>query len=1138
MALILSVCMATFIGCSGKDGTNGQDGADGKSAYQIWLELGNEGSEQDFIDWLKGEKGDTGANGQDGANGKSAYEIWLAEGNEGTIDDFINWLKGSGTNGKDGVDGEDGKDGTDGKSAYDIWLKNGHTGTEVDFLNWLKGETGASGSNGEDGKDGANGLSAYEIWLKNDHTGTEADFLEWLQASSQQCFVVAFSDGVVSQIVVSGEYATIPTAPTKTGYEFVKWDYDFTKPITSSTTINAEWKALEYNLTYDLNNAVDNGGNPVKFTIEDLPLQLKDATAKTGYEFSHWYIDGNENNNISTITELKDVKVYAKSSRVMINGSVGSPLKDTNVNETYDIFMFGGHAMGSYNLDLALKDMIEMYTDSRVKLSAIDLGPGNVATTFNLYELFASTARNNAEDYTFYTFSSSSRVNALNALQNDSLDCIILQLGRDYSLVNAERTSQNQLSAIKIAKVARNNNPNVKIMLVAPYAQQLSYTATGMTSNGIVDFISHQDLIDQEVINTQKAILEAIPDADVEIFSLGDLFESYSSNNEEVKADLYCTPDDVNSLNNAGNKANSKGAYLGAAGLFTALMDTSPVGLRSFGVNANGADGRVNDVTALAMQKLAYKFVMNGQSSETVDIFYRNEVYSSRAKALIAVADAYVRRGAMVQYDDTRIMKANDANLDAEYRGKHGMQAPELATEQNTVYTNCAAWINSLFFEAFNYDIVSWFTNDFIDRTDMQVLYQDNTGTETTLQKNAIIDNVKSVLRPGDLIVYRYVNDEGGHILLYVGNDKYIHSRGSNYNYGKPTNATEYGEENYESVGSVCYESVKNTLFRLGDARCLAEQDRFAILRPLDIIDSATPQNTINRVSNDMLGVVAQKLSSHPQGISANAGDNVTYTIKIKNQGSEAVYLRVNNTLNANTTLVSTTGINENGVLAWNVELASGQAVELSYVVKINDDVADGTVLTHGDATVNGVKLYCADIHIENTLTASQQTKLDALARTYVGQTTTVLDVANAVYSDAEVLGVDMGYTTPAVLYNEIYSFIEGTRDDNGNNWNRINAGYNVVVDTLYGGYYVASSSEHGERTQIVKDYMLMTGDILVVYNRLATSRDAYLVLANGEVMAKSDTTVKILTESERDYLFETLLAQRAFAVVRPSYSN
>ena len=44
-------------GANGKDGTNGSDGLDGKSAYEIWLEQGNEGTEEDFIASLKGEQG-------------------------------------------------------------------------------------------------------------------------------------------------------------------------------------------------------------------------------------------------------------------------------------------------------------------------------------------------------------------------------------------------------------------------------------------------------------------------------------------------------------------------------------------------------------------------------------------------------------------------------------------------------------------------------------------------------------------------------------------------------------------------------------------------------------------------------------------------------------------------------------------------------------------------------------------------------------------------------------------------------------------------------------------------------------------------------------------------------------------------
>lgn len=53
-------------GAKGEDGAPGLNGTDGKSAYELWLDLGHSGSEEDFINSLKGE---SGKDGQDGKNG-------------------------------------------------------------------------------------------------------------------------------------------------------------------------------------------------------------------------------------------------------------------------------------------------------------------------------------------------------------------------------------------------------------------------------------------------------------------------------------------------------------------------------------------------------------------------------------------------------------------------------------------------------------------------------------------------------------------------------------------------------------------------------------------------------------------------------------------------------------------------------------------------------------------------------------------------------------------------------------------------------------------------------------------------------------------------------------------------------------
>ena len=97
-----------------------------------------------------------GTNGDNGLNGKSAYEIWLDNDHEGTEAEFLDWLKGAA-----------GAPGTPGMSAYETWLYNGHEGTEAEFLDWLKGDPGAPG------------MSAYEIYLEY-HPEYEGDEEQWM----------------------------------------------------------------------------------------------------------------------------------------------------------------------------------------------------------------------------------------------------------------------------------------------------------------------------------------------------------------------------------------------------------------------------------------------------------------------------------------------------------------------------------------------------------------------------------------------------------------------------------------------------------------------------------------------------------------------------------------------------------------------------------------------------------------------------------------------------------------------------------------------------------------------------------------------------------------------------------------------
>ena len=172
----------------------GPAGEDGKSAYEIAVENGFVGTEQEWLDSLQGA---------DGPPGESAYEVAVDNGFVGTESEWLDSLQGEDGKGvqikgtvassadlaalsataEDGdiyialdtgdgwvydadaddwtnigpIRGPEGPEGPEGDSAYEVWLDAGNSGTVDDYLDSLKGDAGADGSNGTDGAPGEDG---------------------------------------------------------------------------------------------------------------------------------------------------------------------------------------------------------------------------------------------------------------------------------------------------------------------------------------------------------------------------------------------------------------------------------------------------------------------------------------------------------------------------------------------------------------------------------------------------------------------------------------------------------------------------------------------------------------------------------------------------------------------------------------------------------------------------------------------------------------------------------------------------------------------------------------------------------------------------------------------------------------------
>lgn len=175
-------------GPQGAPGTAGPQGPEGKSAYEVAVDNGFEGTEEEWLESLHG--------GPMGPQGYSAYEVAVNEGYVGTETQWLASLKGetgatgatgpqgpqgvqgatgpqgptgatgaqgqqgeTGPQGPQGETGATGAQGPEGKSAYQVAVDNGYSGTEAQWLASLKGETGATGPQGPKGDKGETGAT-------------------------------------------------------------------------------------------------------------------------------------------------------------------------------------------------------------------------------------------------------------------------------------------------------------------------------------------------------------------------------------------------------------------------------------------------------------------------------------------------------------------------------------------------------------------------------------------------------------------------------------------------------------------------------------------------------------------------------------------------------------------------------------------------------------------------------------------------------------------------------------------------------------------------------------------------------------------------------------------------------------------
>ena len=315
------------------NGANGEKGSDGKSAYQIAVEQGYQGSESDWLSSLKGdkgEKGNTGAKGnpgQDGAEGKSAYAIAVEHGYEDSEEKWLLSLKGE--KGDTGERGEKGDTGLQGERG-----EKGETGQQ--------GEQGPKGEKGDPGDRGLQGVPGEK--------GEKGDA------------GVAGKDGFspIANVVKDGSVITI-TITDKSGTTTVTLTegaaVDLT-PYAKTVYVDEKVQELSDSLTYTLQE------HTLSIThLEDKSHTHENQSALdqiTAAKIAQWDGFGTQINGLST-----KVTVYSEKTERTLE-SLQKQIDNLTSGRNYTVlFQSGQNAISTYasNLSMVLDGSYQTMTD-------------------------------------------------------------------------------------------------------------------------------------------------------------------------------------------------------------------------------------------------------------------------------------------------------------------------------------------------------------------------------------------------------------------------------------------------------------------------------------------------------------------------------------------------------------------------------------------------------------------------------------------------------------------------------------------------------------------------------------------------------------------------------------------------------
>lgn len=572
---------------------------------------------------------------------------------------------------------------------------------------------------------------------------------------------------------------------------------------------------------------------------------------------------------------------------------------------------------------------------------------------------------------------------------------------------------------------------------------------------------------------------------------------------------------------------------------------------------------------------LGFSYVSSSNKSLTLSADTTTSLRTKYEEAVVETAYQYYYRGSALQYggiainyeygDNQKINShalAKKAFTTENYKvsgmNPDAMYSPEEATNQDYHYFVCSHFVFGVYAETFahkngdKYQItngngsVVWDTgglNKIANKDDTKRFRSDITKIsvrETSTYKfkdhaSEIEKQLKNIVRPGDVFVYGAGDNASGHAMIYVGNDKIIHSGGnapsayskigpkindygvSSAKYHLESKAdiidTESGtfENSTDIKGTIRESSFSSALKKYINNN--AENKVLTILRPIDEIinnNIKLSSNAENRLKK--VGLSLTKKASVEKYQSVNLGGSIKYTITIENKSSKnytgiTIYDEVPTYTTIKT--LSEQCKNTNGKINCLVDVNAGEKVSVFFTVTVKKNMNYiGKKVVSNKGKVNSIPLKSITTMINKTLTNTEKNSLVDYAKkeenkSYSNSESFIKSIYKKINYNINIISADEVFNN--LFTNGTYkltknnsAFINRTLRKSGETIkvfdllkkNNVSSEYKSYADTyvegLFGGVTTTSQNETGathNRNTIFTTKSLLAGDILYIYD-------------------------------------------------------